>query len=182
MRGAADTLTPVVLELGGKDPMVITDDADIGQVAQIALRGTYQNCGQNCIGVERMFVYEAVLEDFIAKVRQGCRKGIKGGKAVTAAPLPFVVCLCCCGHLQVVPLVKNFRQGAPLLEEVDIGAMTMPESVGAQAIHCVAGKLPANAAFCLHGDAALRQSCSFVFCGPCLVRLLPPFAAAACPH
>ena len=68
MRGAADTLTPVVLELGGKDPMVICDDADLSQVVQIAIRGALQNCGQNCIGVERFYVYDSVHREFVDQV------------------------------------------------------------------------------------------------------------------
>jgi len=45
MRGACDTLTPCVLELGGKDPLVVTEDADLDQVQHIAARGALQNCG-----------------------------------------------------------------------------------------------------------------------------------------
>lgn len=46
MRTASETLTPVVLELGGKDAAVICDDCDFGQVVDIMMRGTFQNCGQ----------------------------------------------------------------------------------------------------------------------------------------
>ena len=68
MRGAADTLTPVVLELGGKDPFVVTEGADVPGVVQIALRGAYQNCGQNCVGAERFYVYESVHQQFVDAV------------------------------------------------------------------------------------------------------------------
>ena len=53
MRAAADNLTPVVLELGGKDPLIVCDDADWDQVVQYALRGVFINCGQNCLAAER---------------------------------------------------------------------------------------------------------------------------------
>jgi acyl-CoA reductase-like NAD-dependent aldehyde dehydrogenase len=68
MRGASATLTPVVLELGGKDPFIITDDADMKQVVQVALRGVYQNCGQNCVGAERIYVYGQVYDAFVSAV------------------------------------------------------------------------------------------------------------------
>ncbi|EGD79685.1 aldehyde dehydrogenase [Salpingoeca rosetta] len=65
MRAAADTLTPVVLELGGKDAAVVCEDCDFGQVVNLALRGTFQNCGQNCIGLERMIVHKDVYDKFV---------------------------------------------------------------------------------------------------------------------
>jgi aldehyde dehydrogenase (NAD+) len=46
MKAAAETLTPVLLELGGKDAAVICDDCDFNQVVDITMRGTFQNCGQ----------------------------------------------------------------------------------------------------------------------------------------
>jgi acyl-CoA reductase-like NAD-dependent aldehyde dehydrogenase len=61
---AAETLTPVVLELGGKDPFVVCEDADIHSIVQTACRGVWQNMGQNCAGPERFFVYEKVFEEF----------------------------------------------------------------------------------------------------------------------
>jgi acyl-CoA reductase-like NAD-dependent aldehyde dehydrogenase len=61
---AADNLTPVVLELGGKDPFIICDDADVKGIVQTACRGVWQNMGQNCAGPERFFVYEKVFDEF----------------------------------------------------------------------------------------------------------------------
>jgi aldehyde dehydrogenase (NAD+) len=55
MAGASPFLKPVILELGGKDPMVLVDDVDIKTIVPWALRGCYQNCGQNCCGIERIF-------------------------------------------------------------------------------------------------------------------------------
>lgn len=67
-RAAADSLKPVVLELGGKDAMVVCDDADFEQVCHIALRGVFQNAGQNCVGVERIYVQRALYERFVARM------------------------------------------------------------------------------------------------------------------
>ena len=68
MRAAADTLTPVVLELGGKDPFVVLDDADLSQCVPMALRGAFQSCGQNCAGAERFYVQAKVHDAFVEKV------------------------------------------------------------------------------------------------------------------
>ena len=65
---AADNLTPVVLELGGKDPFVVCDDVDVKSVVQTACRGVWQNMGQNCAGPERFFVYEKVYQEFCDRV------------------------------------------------------------------------------------------------------------------
>ncbi len=67
-RTAAATLTPVVLELGGKDPFVVCDDVDISSIVQTAVRGVWQNMGQNCAGPERFFVYDKVYDDFCDQV------------------------------------------------------------------------------------------------------------------
>ena len=63
-RTAATNLTPVVLELGGKDPFVVCDDVDVKSIVQTACRGVWQNMGQNCAGPERFFVYEKVYDEF----------------------------------------------------------------------------------------------------------------------
>jgi acyl-CoA reductase-like NAD-dependent aldehyde dehydrogenase len=68
-RTAASNLTPVVLELGGKDPFVVMDDVDVDSIVQTACRGVWQNMGQNCAGPERFFVYEKVYDEFCDKVR-----------------------------------------------------------------------------------------------------------------
>eukprot|EP00568_Trieres_chinensis_P012915 CAMPEP_0183294788 /NCGR_PEP_ID=MMETSP0160_2-20130417/2979_1 /TAXON_ID=2839 ORGANISM="Odontella Sinensis, Strain Grunow 1884" /NCGR_SAMPLE_ID=MMETSP0160_2 /ASSEMBLY_ACC=CAM_ASM_000250 /LENGTH=630 /DNA_ID=CAMNT_0025456157 /DNA_START=52 /DNA_END=1944 /DNA_ORIENTATION=- len=68
MEGAAKTLKPVILELGGKDPMVFCNDVKIKDVVPWAMRGCFQNCGQNCCGVERLFVYESIHDDFLKAI------------------------------------------------------------------------------------------------------------------
>jgi acyl-CoA reductase-like NAD-dependent aldehyde dehydrogenase len=68
MSAAADSLTPVVLELGGKDPMIVCADADLERAADGAVWGAFQNAGQACVSVERVYVDAAVYEPFVAKV------------------------------------------------------------------------------------------------------------------
>jgi acyl-CoA reductase-like NAD-dependent aldehyde dehydrogenase len=66
---AAQTLTPVGLELGGKDPMIVLADADLERAANGAAFYSMQNSGQTCISVERVYVEEPVYDEFLAKVR-----------------------------------------------------------------------------------------------------------------
>ena len=67
MKTAAETLTPVVLELGGKDPIVVCEDADLEQAVATSLRGSFQSCGQNCAGAERIFVRKEVYASFVMR-------------------------------------------------------------------------------------------------------------------
>lgn len=68
MAAAADTLTPVVMELGGKDPMIVCEDADLDRAARAAVAGAFSNSGQTCIAVERALVVSSVYEDFLDRV------------------------------------------------------------------------------------------------------------------
>jgi acyl-CoA reductase-like NAD-dependent aldehyde dehydrogenase len=68
MARAAETLTPVSLELGGKDPMIVLDDADVDRAANAAAWGSTWNSGQVCVSVERIYVEEPVYDEFVAKL------------------------------------------------------------------------------------------------------------------
>jgi len=65
---AARTLTPVVLELGGKDPMIVLSDANLQNAARAAVWGAFANSGQACASVERCYVDESIAEPFIKSV------------------------------------------------------------------------------------------------------------------
>src|SRR5947209_1380442 len=65
---AARRLIPVVLELGGKDPMIVFEDADLDAASSAAVWGAFANSGQACASVERCYVHESVAEDFTARV------------------------------------------------------------------------------------------------------------------
>jgi acyl-CoA reductase-like NAD-dependent aldehyde dehydrogenase len=67
---AAETLTPVVLELGGNDPMLVCADADCERAAAGAVWAGFQNCGQSCGGVERIYVHQAVYEPFMKALKR----------------------------------------------------------------------------------------------------------------
>jgi acyl-CoA reductase-like NAD-dependent aldehyde dehydrogenase len=86
LEASAENLIPVVLELGGKDPFIVCDDADIEQAVHGALNGTFINCGQNCVASERILVHDAVYERFeqrVAELVGSFRQGPPlGGEAV----------------------------------------------------------------------------------------------------
>src|SRR4051812_34264991 len=65
MAACAETLTPVLLELGGNDAMLVDSDADIHTAARAALWGGCSNAGQTCIGIERVYVVDAVYDQFV---------------------------------------------------------------------------------------------------------------------
>jgi acyl-CoA reductase-like NAD-dependent aldehyde dehydrogenase len=65
---AAKHLTPVVLELGGKDPLIILDDANLKNAARATTWGAFANAGQACASVERCYVHESVAREFIENV------------------------------------------------------------------------------------------------------------------
>jgi succinate-semialdehyde dehydrogenase/glutarate-semialdehyde dehydrogenase len=67
MRNASDTLTPVSLELGGNDAMLVCEDADLDRAAAGATWAGFQNAGQSCAGVERVYVHEKVYDAFVQK-------------------------------------------------------------------------------------------------------------------
>jgi acyl-CoA reductase-like NAD-dependent aldehyde dehydrogenase len=74
MRAAADTLTPVLLELGGKDPMIVCADADLDRAADGAVWGAFSNAGQTCMAVERVYVVAEAYDAFVDKVVERTRR------------------------------------------------------------------------------------------------------------
>ncbi len=65
MAAAADSLTPVVLELGGKDAMIVCGDADVERAARGAVWGAFYGCGQVCMSIERVYVVDAIYDEFV---------------------------------------------------------------------------------------------------------------------
>jgi acyl-CoA reductase-like NAD-dependent aldehyde dehydrogenase len=80
MERAAKTLTPLALELGGKDPMLVCADADLERAANAAVHYSMQNAGQTCISTERVYVEAPVYDQFVSLVTD------KVGHLRTGAP------------------------------------------------------------------------------------------------
>lgn len=79
MKSCADGLKRIVLELGGKDPLIVLADADIDKAAAYAVENSFDNAGQQCISTERVFVHEEIAEQFEQKVVEIAAKVKQGG-------------------------------------------------------------------------------------------------------
>jgi acyl-CoA reductase-like NAD-dependent aldehyde dehydrogenase len=79
MAAAAENLTPILLELGGKGPAIVAADADLDRAANGVVFGAFMNSGQACISTERVFVVDSVYEAFVAKVVERVRALKVGG-------------------------------------------------------------------------------------------------------
>ncbi len=73
MKRAAETLTPVSLELGGKDPMIVTRDADVERAVNATAWGGLLNSGQICISIERVYVEEPIYDEFVDRLAEKVR-------------------------------------------------------------------------------------------------------------
>ena len=76
---AGRRLVDCSLELGGKNAMVVLDDADLGRAAEGAVRACFSSSGQLCISIERMYVADAVYDDFVARFLAGVQAMRVGG-------------------------------------------------------------------------------------------------------
>ncbi len=70
MKKASERLTPLVLELGGNDAMIVCDDADLSRAARGAVWAGMQNAGQSCGGVERIYVDKKVYPEFLSLLKK----------------------------------------------------------------------------------------------------------------
>jgi aldehyde dehydrogenase (NAD+) len=68
MAACAENLTPVLIEAGGKDALLVDEDADVEAAADAAAWGAFANAGQTCTGVERVYVHERVHDEFLASL------------------------------------------------------------------------------------------------------------------
>jgi acyl-CoA reductase-like NAD-dependent aldehyde dehydrogenase len=96
---AARRLIPVSLELGGKDPMIVLRDADLERAANAAVWGAFTNSGQVCISVERVYVEDAIADEFTRRVVEKTRVLRQGADSTDSD------------------------------RRVDVGAMTLPKQV-----------------------------------------------------
>jgi len=115
MRRAADTLTPVSLELGGKDPMIVLGDADLERAARCAVLYGFGSSGQACIAVERVYVERAVHDAFVNRVVTIARE-LRVGEPVGP------------GSVEVGPLVTSAqvaRIDAQVRDALDRGARVL---------------------------------------------------------
>lgn len=74
MKMAADTLTPLNLELGGNDAMIICDDADLDKTVAGTIWAGFSNTGQSCGGIERIYVQEKIYQPFLEQLKTSMEK------------------------------------------------------------------------------------------------------------
>ncbi len=94
MAACAETLTPIVAECGGKDALIVDQDADLEAAADAAVWGGIANAGQSCIGVERIYTHENVYDRFEALLAdrvEGLRAGADSGALVGPITMPSQV-------------------------------------------------------------------------------------------
>lgn len=99
MRGAAENVKKISLELGGNAPFIVMDDADLTKAAQGLVQSKFRNAGQTCICTNRVYVHEAVTDEFIGifknelaklKVGNGLEAGVDVGPLIDEAALEKV--------------------------------------------------------------------------------------------
>jgi aminomuconate-semialdehyde/2-hydroxymuconate-6-semialdehyde dehydrogenase len=79
MREAARGVRPVSLELGGKNPGIVFADADMDKAIEGTMRSAFANCGQVCLGTERVYVQRPIFDEFVARLKAGA-EGLKLGR------------------------------------------------------------------------------------------------------
>ncbi len=88
---AAEHLKPVLLELGGKAPMLVLEDADLDEAVKAAAFGAYMNQGQICMSTERIIVVDAVADEFATKFKAKVETMPVGDPRAGNTPLGAVV-------------------------------------------------------------------------------------------
>lgn len=114
VQASAERVTPVVMELGGKDAFIVCDDADLEVAVHAAMSGCFINCGQNCVASERILVHDGIYDRFEARAREltgSLRQGSSRGSIVDVGAITTPL------QLEVIEkLVKSaVEQGARLV-------------------------------------------------------------------
>jgi acyl-CoA reductase-like NAD-dependent aldehyde dehydrogenase len=77
MRRAANRLTPLTLECGGKNAVIVCQDSDLDKAVQDIAMGAFSNAGQNCCAISRVFVHKSIYEQFLEKISTSVRTSWK---------------------------------------------------------------------------------------------------------
>jgi len=97
---AAEHLKPVLLELGGKAPLLVLDDADLDEAVKAAAFGAFMNQGQICMSTERIVVIDSVADAFVAKFKQKVSTMAVGDPRAGTTPLGAVVDVKTVSHVE----------------------------------------------------------------------------------
>ena len=125
---AAEHLKPVLLELGGKAPMLVLDDADLDEAVKAAAFGAFMNQGQICMSTERLIVVDSVADEFATRFAAKAASLVAGDPREGATPLGAVTDLKTVQHVQ--SLVDDaVSAGARLIANGDAEGVVMPAHV-----------------------------------------------------
>jgi len=104
----------IILELGGNDPVIIMEDADLDQAAHLAAEGAYRNSGQRCTAVKRILVHEKIHDEFVKKFVEKSKTYTTGDPADPNTVVGTVIDEASAIYLETV-MNKAVSQGAKIL-------------------------------------------------------------------
>ncbi|HWW27606.1 MAG TPA: aldehyde dehydrogenase, partial [Caulobacter sp.] len=125
---AAEHLKPVLLELGGKAPLVVLDDADLDEAVKAAAFGAFMNQGQICMSTERIIVVDAIADAFVAKFAAKASSLAVGDPREGKTPLGAVVDLKTVSHVQGL-VADAVADGAVQVSGGPANGVLMPATV-----------------------------------------------------
>ena len=125
---AAQNLKPVLLELGGKAPMLVLEDADLDEAVKAAAFGAFMNQGQICMSAERIIVIDSVADAFVAKFKAKVATMTTGNPRAGKTPLGAVVDLKTVRHVEAL-IADALGRGAQRINGGDADGVLMPATV-----------------------------------------------------
>jgi acyl-CoA reductase-like NAD-dependent aldehyde dehydrogenase len=125
---AAQNLKPVLLELGGKAPLIVLEDADLDEAVKAAAFGAFMNQGQICMSTERIIVVESVAEAFVDRFSRKVATLVTGDPRVGNTPLGAVVDLKTVSHVEGL-VGDALAQGAVRINGGEANGVLMPATV-----------------------------------------------------
>jgi benzaldehyde dehydrogenase (NAD) len=125
---AAQNLKPVLLELGGKAPMLVLEDADLDEAVKAAAFGAFMNQGQICMSTERIIVIDSVADAFVAKFKAKVATMTTGNPRAGKTPLGAVVDLKTVRHVEAL-IADALGRGAQRINGGDADGVLMPATV-----------------------------------------------------
>jgi acyl-CoA reductase-like NAD-dependent aldehyde dehydrogenase len=125
---AAEHLKPCLLELGGKAPLLVLDDADLDEAVKAAAFGAFMNQGQICMSTERIIVVDSVADDFVARFKAKVATMAVGDPREGTTPLGAVVDAKTVGHVQGL-IDDAVASGAELTNSGASNGVLMPAHV-----------------------------------------------------
>ncbi|USQ98229.1 aldehyde dehydrogenase [Caulobacter sp. RL271] len=127
-RRAADNLKPVLLELGGKAPLIVLEDADLDEAVKAAAFGAFMNQGQICMSTERIIVVDAVGDAFVEKFRAKTATLAVGDPREGKTPLGAVVDPKAVAHVEAL-VAEALAAGAVQVNGGPADGVLMPATV-----------------------------------------------------